>query len=366
MQKREDIWQISHEADEEYKAYAEQLIDHVDNFIVDHPSYHTLTGNNPWKMITDNHKNHVMFMQNVFLTGDSELLSNTLPWVYHAYHSRGFSYEYFQAVITGFMKGVNKYLSPCYAGEINRIYQWMLDRHHETIERSNENVIYGNPASEEISELQSIFLKEILEGNLKRCLEAGRKIVNKAEDIERLYLNLLQPVLYKVGELWESNEISVAHEHLASSIVSRVMSSVYNGMESADKQKGVAVITASPNEYHEIGAWMLSDLLELSGWKVYYLGANMPSEDFPELLKEVKPDIICISASMSFNIERVIKLIRNIRSEDTLKDVFIMVGGRAFSFSLDLWKTTGADYYTDTAKQAVIAADEFWSKKGKQ
>ncbi len=242
----------------------------------------------------------------------------------------------------------------------------MLDRHSETVEQSKEKVVYGNSDSEEISELQKTFLKEILEGNLKKCLETGRKIVKKAEDIERLYLSLLQPVLYKVGELWESNEISVAHEHLASSIVSRVMSSVYNGMESPDEQKGVAVITASPNEYHEIGAWMLSDLLELSGWKVYYLGANMPSEDFPELLKEVKPDIICISVSMSFNIERVIKLIQNIRSEDALKDVFIMVGGRAFSFSHDLWKTTGADYYAETAKQAIIVADEFWLKKGKQ
>ncbi len=117
MPEKKDFRQISHEAVEEYKAYTEQLIDHVDNFIVDHPSYHTLTGNNPWEMITGNHRNHVMFMQNVFLTGNNELLVNTLPWVYHVYHSRGFSHEYFQAVITGFMKGVNKYLTPGYAGK---------------------------------------------------------------------------------------------------------------------------------------------------------------------------------------------------------------------------------------------------------
>lgn len=364
MSEKKDIWRISPEAVEEYKAFTEQLVDYMDNFIVDHPSFHSLTGNNPWEMVTGSHKNHAMFMRNVFLTGDSELLTNTLPWVYHAYHSRGFSYEYFLAVSTGFMKGVNKYLSPGYAGEINRIYQWMLDRHSEIVELSKKMQAVSRSRDGGMVKLQNIFLKELLDGNQKKCLEIAREMIEKAEDIEELYLNLLHPVLYKVGELWENNDITVAHEHLAVGIVSRIMSSVYNDIELEQDQKGKAVIASVPNEYHEIGAWMLSDLLEILGWKVYYLGANMPSEDFPELLKEVKPDIICLSASMPFNMENLIKLIKNIRSEEELKNALIMVGGRAFSLSHDLWKTTGADCYAKSAKEAIIIADELWKEKG--
>lgn len=366
MPDKDDIWQISYEAAEEYKAHTELLIDYVDNFLVDHPYFHTLTGNNPWEMITGSHRNHVMFMRNVLLTGDSELLTNTLPWVYHTYHSRGFSYEYFQALTAGIMKGVSKYLSSDHAREINRIYQWMLDRHIEVIRLSENTIVENNSVSKEMIELQNVFLKEILNGNQKKSLEIAKGIVNKPEDIENLYLNLLHPVLYKVGELWENNEISVAHEHLAAGMVSRIMSSVYNEIELDMEQKGKAVITSAPNEYHEIGAWMLSDLLEISGWKVFYLGANMASDDFPELLKEVKPDIICISVSMPFNIERVIELVKNIKCEDELKEVLIMVGGRAFSLSHDLWKSTGADRFAESARQAISIANEFWAKKGKQ
>jgi methanogenic corrinoid protein MtbC1 len=43
--------------------------------------------------------------------------------------------------------------------------------------------------------------------------------------------------------------------------------------------KGKAVITAAPNEFYEIGAWMISDILEFDGWEVRYLGANTPVND---------------------------------------------------------------------------------------
>ena len=59
------------------------------------------------------------------------------------------------------------------------------------------------------------FLNALLEGDRNLCSEITRNELNKNESILGLYEHLLKTSLYKIGELWEHNKISVATEHLA-------------------------------------------------------------------------------------------------------------------------------------------------------
>jgi methanogenic corrinoid protein MtbC1 len=158
--------------------------------------------------------------------------------------------------------------------------------------------------------------------------------------------------MYEIGMLWERAEISVAEEHLASAIVVRIMATIGIAKIEVVEAKGRAVVTASPNEFHEIGAWMVSDALEQDGWMVQYLGANTPREDLVRLLQSFNPDILAISVTIPFNVNKAKDTITSVRSKSELAGMKIMVGGRVFNENPELWAVTGADGFAPNLQSA--------------
>jgi len=143
-----------------------------------------------------------------------------------------------------------------------------------------------------------------------------------------LYENLFRDSLYEVGWLWETNQISVAVEHLATSVTEKMMTLVYPTIFSAEKIGKKAIITCTPHEFHQIGARMVADIFEMSGWDGYYLGANTPENDLFEMIKDKKPDVLGVSVSIYFNIRTMMELVEQVRVH--YPDLHILLGGQAF------------------------------------
>ena len=204
------------------------------------------------------------------------------------------------------------------------------------------------------------FFSLLREGDARSCVTMAQEMVGSSESLQNFYLRILQPSMYKTGQLWERGEIGVAEEHLMSSIVTRVMTTLYNKLVPSGK-KGKAVITASPNEFHQIGAWMVSDFLEMDGWKVEFLGSDTPLPDLLDMLRSFKPDFVAISVTIAFNLEKAKEAITSIRKDPLLRDVKIMLGGQAFNLVPELWKDLKADGIAKDAHEAVVLARQ-WNK----
>ena len=335
------------------------LTRYVDETLANEPSIHALIGHNPLQIIYDNHRHHAFFMATIFSIGNYELLAKTLPWVYRAYAAHGFSYAYFVLELQTWLLALDKYLDPTLTSEIKIIYHWMLDSHEGIIAESQRETSLELPISPDWLETKTSFLSAILRGDHRKCIEIATQSIVTLPDVEKLYLQILQPVMYEVGMLWERAEISVAQEHLASAIVGRVMVSVQMMDLGQNTPKGKAVITAAPNEFHEIGAWMVSDILEHDGWDVRYLGANTPAKDLIALLCDFHPDILALSVTMPFNILKAKETISAIRKEEKLAATRIMVGGRAFNDVDTLWQSTGADGFAANVQQVTVLADQW-------
>ena len=61
--------------------------------------------------------------------------------------------------------------------------------------------------------------------------------------------------------------------------------------ELAYETDGIVVVTTAPNEFHEIGAWMIANTLEGDGWDIHFLGSNTPKRDLLLHLKETEARI---------------------------------------------------------------------------
>ncbi len=352
---------VPYSSAQEYSEQGGVIKAEVDRILTARSDIKKLTGNIPLSVIYDNHGNHVAFMSNIFKLNDYELMNRVIVWVYHTYHARGFSFDYFPIAMQAWIEAVDQHLESSKAVPIREIYRWIIKNHELFIDASHNIEKPPLFIDHKWLKLKETFLTSLLEGSHRKAVELSLNNIHSASDLSEFYLQVIQPAMYDIGNLWEKGNISVAHEHLASAIVTRVMASLYPKFIILEQTKSSAIVTAAPNEFHEIGPRMVADMLEIDGWDINYTGANTPPESLVDLALAKQPFFIAISVGMPFNIDRTQKLIQLIRNQKQLNDTKIMVGGQCLKMSSQVRKAIGADGSGDSAKEAVLLAAEWWN-----
>jgi methanogenic corrinoid protein MtbC1 len=343
-----------------YREQEAELVVRVDAAMEERPDIGTLIGDNPLGVMRDNHRNHHRFMLNVFELGRYELLARTLPWVYRAYGSRGFSAEYFPAVIDAWMEAIAERISTERAREILYVYRWIRAQHDRIARLAQSGAFAEPPAAggDEAEVERTVAL--LVAGDFRGSLKAARERVNADGDIAGYYVGVLQPALVEIGRRWERNEVSVAEEHLATGVAGRIMAMLYAQIAEVAPTLGRAVVACSANEYHEVGGRMAADLLELDGWEVTYLGANVPTGELLGLLRERKPFLLALSVTMPFNLDRAAQAVRAVKEIPELRPIRVMVGGRAVQQMEEGERVLGADGTAGDAVGMTELARRWW------
>jgi MerR family transcriptional regulator, light-induced transcriptional regulator len=345
-----------------YAASLERMIDRVNREVGGRPDVTELIGHNPLQMMEMNHQHHAQFMLTVFRLNAFDLLVRTIPWVYRAYHSRGFSYDYFPIELLSWKQALLDNSSGADIRQIIAVYDWMISNHETMITLSVSCDTLGFSLPDETSEMQQIFTALLLHGDHKGCLKLVDLSVTTSEELRYFYEHVVKYALYTVGTLWERNEISVAEEHMATAVVGRVTSFLYGRFVGQPQTKGVAVVSAGPNEFHEVGARMVADMLELDGWDVTYLGANTPLEELVTLIKQKKPFLLALSVATAFNLENARQLIASVKGSAELVNTRILAGGLAFICTPRLWHDFGADGFAANLEDAVALCHSWWQE----
>jgi len=177
-----------------------------------------------------------------------------------------------------------------------------------------------------------------------------------------LYVQLFQRSLYEVGELWERNRISVAREHLATSVTESLLSFLAPRIFSAEHIGRRAVIACVANEYHQTGGRMVADIFELHGWDGYFLGANTPPEGMMKMIDEKKPDLVGLSLAIYFNmgnLKRLVELV--LRHHPKLP---ILLGGQAFRWggAEAFREMPGVTYVASLGELETMLWKELWGE----
>jgi MerR family transcriptional regulator, light-induced transcriptional regulator len=343
---------VSEGSANEYSVKIPELLELMNKRMTELQGITELIGGNSFKVMYDNHRHHLIFLSNVFKLGFYDLMAQTLPWVYRAYLGHRFSPDYFPIALGNWKRVFCELCSSKTSEEINRIYDWMISKHEDLLELSKDISLQPPPVDNKWLEIKNSFRSALLNGNISKCLEISDGFIKTQDDIPAFYLYIIQPAMYDVGVMWEKDEISVAQEHLASAVVTRLLASITTRNSRTEKTKGKLLITSSPNEFHQIGAWMLSDIFELSGWDVRFLGADTPKEELFSLVKDFMPDVLAISVTMPFNIDKAAEIVSGIKNDEGLKGVKIIVGGRVFNDNPELWEKIGADGFASDPVRA--------------
>ena len=205
-------------------------------------------------------------------------------------------------------------------------------------------------------ELRQRFLAAQLTGDrrtalrltLDACLEQGASILD-------VQLKVIQEAQRELGRLWEEDRINIAQEHMATAIAQLALAHLYQHaapIESAGQRIMVACVEG---ELHEFPARIVSDALDLAGFSVKYLGANVPTESLLAIISAELPDLLALSVTMSFNTPALRSAVSQVR-EQTQGRLPIIIGGHACRWAKGLADELGvAGTAADAAEVVGLA-----------
>ncbi len=125
---------------------------------------------------------------------------------------------------------------------------------------------------------------------LDRCLRRA------AAGLPRLGLlrSLIAPLLERIGRGWKGGEIGIAHEHLAVSVIKGFLLESLRAV-SASPGAPTAVAGTPAGQHCELGALMAAVVAADSGWRVLYLGPDLPMGEIAAAAAKVRADAVLLS-----------------------------------------------------------------------
>lgn len=187
-------------------------------------------------------------------------------------------------------------------------------------------------------------------------LEGGR-------EPREIYLDVLAPALVEVGRRWETGEVTVAQEHLATAVVSLVMDILAPMLDDEPQVARTIVLAATAGNFHVVGLNMIEDFLQGDGWEVHNLGAASPADSLTRLVGVTGADAVGLSTSLTTHLRDAADTIEQLR---TLPDpLFIIVGGQAYGGSSKMARQVGADAFAvDAGAASSILRNRFPGGRG--
>lgn len=149
--------------------------------------------------------------------------------------------------------------------------------------------------------------KQLFDVLLKHDETAGSDILRQANamfDLTTVCMNVIGGALFMVGDAWHKGEMRITDEHFASRFL---QGKLINLLQAYPNRRGAPLIlmACAPEEQHEIGCLMMSVLLRHDGYRVEYLGADLPLDDIIDYARQEHPAMICMSATMEENAMRL-------------------------------------------------------------
>ncbi|WP_399358740.1 B12-binding domain-containing protein [Thermogemmatispora tikiterensis] len=170
--------------------------------------------------------------------------------------------------------------------------------------------------------------------------------------VEQVCAEVVTPVLWQVGHLWETGRLSVAIEHFASNFLRGFLINLL--YISVNENRGPLIICGcAPGEPHELAPLMLALLLRRAGMRTIYLGQSIETSSLLEVVREMQPVMLCISVTMPAYVATLIDLARRLQELPEPRPLLVF-GGQAFLYHSELAHHVPGGLYLSGPLQQIV------------
>jgi MerR family transcriptional regulator, light-induced transcriptional regulator len=132
--------------------------------------------------------------------------------------------------------------------------------------------------------------------------EGFEKIINTLilrYGFEKTVTEVVYPFLEKIGILWQTQNITPAHEHFISNLIRQKLMVAIDGLPIPPKTARRILLFLPEGEFHELALLFYHYLTRKAGWRTYYLGQNVPHEDLVSVYRVHQPELMVTSITTS-------------------------------------------------------------------
>lgn len=169
-------------------------------------------------------------------------------------------------------------------------------------------------------------------------------------------VDVLAPALHRIGDDWATGTLSVADEHRASAVASRLVGRLGPQLARRGRKRGTIVLGVVEGDGHGLPSAIVADVLRGAGYEALDTGANTPAASFvdsAQATNRLRAVVIgATTAGRDAAIRRTVKLLR--ASGVTAP---ILVGGASVEDG-DHARRLGADGWTGHDGRSALAAIE--------
>ena len=192
------------------------------------------------------------------------------------------------------------------------------------------------------------------------ALNLAENMLNNGEDPLKV-LELCRKAVEMVGSEFEAGRYFLPELVLAGEILKQISKMaepfLKQGSELAVKRLGKVVVGTVKGDIHDIGKDIVVFLLDANGFEVHDLGVDVSAEEFIKAIKDLKPQVVAMSALLTLAFESLKSTIKAIDEAGLRDQVKIMVGGGGVSE--EVREYAKADAYGEDAVAAVTLARQW-------
>ena len=206
-------------------------------------------------------------------------------------------------------------------------------------------------------ELLTRLTTSMVEGEPDKTVDLTRQALSAGLEPMAIINEGLVPGMEVVGDKFQSGEYFLPHLIIAANAMQQAMELLepeLKARQQAFETAGTLVIGSVAGDIHEIGKSLVATMMSASGFQVYDLGVDVPTETFVAKVRETGADLLGLSALLTTTMTGQRQVIEALEEAGIREQVKVLIGGAPVSQE---WaEAIGADGYAEDAVGAIELA----------
>jgi len=177
-------------------------------------------------------------------------------------------------------------------------------------------------------------------------------VQNPSKDEVEAVVAACQGGMETVGVRFGTGEYFIGDLIYSGELLARIMSILKPLMVANNTSKtGTIVLGTVKGDLHDIGKNIFRGMAEAAGFVVHDIGFDQPASAFVEKVREVKPDIVGMSALLTLALDGVRDTVKALKDAGVRDSVKLIAGGNPIT--PEFCKQTGIDAYGGNAANGI-------------
>lgn len=196
----------------------------------------------------------------------------------------------------------------------------------------------------------------VIDGATSQVVSLVNEAVSKEIPVGEILNDALIAGMNEVGALFKDGEMFVPEVLVSAKALQAGIDIIRPALvEAGVKAAGRIVTVTVEGDLHDIGIKLVGMMLEGAGFEVINIGVDKPAKEIIEKVKELKPNILGMSAMLTTTMANMKDVVEMLKEEGLLEDMKVMIGGAPTS---PMYAEKIGSHYSADASEAVIIAKQ--------